>query len=140
VPGLDLGGTGGDVDVESEPRRRQEADGAHDARVGAVVGHQAAAAQGVVRVVQRAEGVGVGGVLDGTAALAEAPRERPGAAGLVGVGQHVEGQGCAAGELCHQPQLGQGEGETPRHAVEEAGRRRGRRGQVDGHHVRAPGA
>ena len=55
-------------------------------------------------------------------------------------GGEVEGQRCVAGELGGAAQLGQGQGQPPGEAVEEARRRRGRGGQVDGHHVRGPAA
>ena len=87
VPGLDLGGAGRDVDVEGEPGGRQQPDCADDAGVGALVGEEAAVSQGVGGVVERAEGVGVGGVLDGAAALAEAARERARSGGGVVAGR-----------------------------------------------------
>ncbi len=51
----------------------------------------------------------------------------------------VEGQRSVAGELGEESQLGQRHGQPAGQAVEEARRRCRGSGQVDGHHVRAPG-
>ena len=139
VPGLDLGGAGGDVDVEGQP---------WGWRAGPTAPRMPGSAPSSVssprrrsvssRVVQRCQRLGVGRVLDGAAALPEPSGQRPApvSAGSAGGRRAAARRRRARRRGAARAASAASRRAMPSRKLAGGG---GRGGQVDGHHVRAPG-